>query len=183
MKGNFDKILNLLFNDEGGYCNDVGDSGGPTKWGIIYADLIQWRGLPKNASLAYRIAAVKTVTTDEAKAIYKAKYWDSLRCDDLPSGVDYAVFDYGVNSGINRSAKVLQRIVGSKVDGVIGGMTLAAVARAEPTSVVQAISQERLGFLQGLGNWWRFGRGWKARVVHVQADALAMAMGRSLTNA
>jgi lysozyme family protein len=112
MRDNFARVLPLLFADEGGYCNDAGDPGGPTKWGIIYDDLVVWRGCKRGAPLAARIAAVKAVDQAEAAAIYKAKYWDSLRCDDLPAGVDYAVFDFGVNSGIGRAAKYLQGVVG-----------------------------------------------------------------------
>ena len=67
---------------------------------------------------------------DEAKRIYRAKYWDAQRCDELPAGVDYAVFDYGVNSGIGRSKKVLQRVVGVTADGVLGPATMRAVGRA-----------------------------------------------------
>lgn len=182
MRSNFAHVLPLLFADEGGYCNDAGDPGGPTKWGIIYADLVQWRGLPERASRAGRIAAVQAVTQDEAGRIYKAKYWDALRCDDLPAGVDYAVFDYGVNSGIHRAAKVLQRIVGAKADGVVGGMTLAAVGRMPPETIIDKLSEERIGFLQRLRTWCLFGKGWKRRVVHVHADALLMAREASKTS-
>lgn len=174
MRDTFDAILPKLFDDEGPYCNDAGDPGGPTKWGIIYDDLVAWRGAPAKASLAARIAAVKTVDRQEAAAIYRAKYWQALHCDELPAGVDYAVLDYGVNSGIKRAAKVLQGIVGAKVDGVVGGMTLAAVARMDPEKLISQLCAERLGFLQRLVTWSRFGRGWKARVLHVNADALLM---------
>lgn len=181
MRGNFETLLPKLFDDEGGYCNDAGDPGGPTKYGIIYADLVAWRGAPKNAAIADRIATVRSVSKDEAAAIYKAKYWTSLRCDDLPAGVDYAVFDFGVNSGIYRAAKFLQRIVGVKSDGIVGGMTLAGVARAKPEAVIDALCDQRMSFLRHLGNWWRFGKGWKARVLHVHADALLMAREAAAT--
>lgn len=174
MDSDFSTVMPLLLNDEGGYCNDAGDPGGPTKYGIIYDDLVQWRGLPKNALMRDRIDAVHSVTVDEALAIYKAKYWDALHCTELPSGVDYAVFDYGVNSGIGRAAKTLQRIAGVNADGVIGGMTLNAVSRMDPAKVVDAICDQRLSFLEGLGTWWRFGKGWRARVVHVHSDALQL---------
>lgn len=175
MRGNFERLLPKLFDDEGGYCNDAGDPGGPTKYGIIYADLVSWHGAPKGASLSERIAAVQKLTKADAAEIFKARYWVSLRCDELPAGVDYAVFDYGVNSGISRAAKVLQRIVGATADGIIGGMTLAAVARGNPESVIDALCTERLGFLQRLRTWRIFGKGWKARVLHVHADSLLMA--------
>jgi lysozyme family protein len=174
MRASFDAILPKLFDDEGGYCNDAGDPGGPTKFGIIYADLVAWRGLPAKCSKAEVIAAVQAVTMDEAAAIYKAKYWTALRCDDMPAGVDYAVFDFGVNSDIARAARYLQGIVGAKGDGIVGGMTLAAVARMDPEKIIDALCDQRLGFLHRLTTWSLFGRGWKARVLHVHADALLM---------
>jgi lysozyme family protein len=180
MRDNFARVLPLLFADEGGYCNDAGDPGGPTKWGIIYDDLVVWRGCKRGAPLAARIAAVKAVDQAEAAAIYKAKYWDSLRCDDLPAGVDYAVFDFGVNSGIGRAAKYLQGVVGAKIDGVIGGMTLKAVGVFDPVKIIDQLSARRMSFLEGLRTWRLFGRGWKARVLHVHADALNMVRATSV---
>jgi hypothetical protein len=46
-----------------------------------------------------------------AEKVYDAKYWDALNCDLLPAGLDYAVCDYGVNSGIGRAGKVLRRLL------------------------------------------------------------------------
>src|SRR5262245_41760688 len=68
---------------------------------------------------------------DQVAAIYRQNYWNALRCDDLPAGVDYAVFDYGVNSGIGRAAKVLQRLVATAMDGEVGPETIAAAKRAK----------------------------------------------------
>jgi lysozyme family protein len=112
---------------------------------------------------------------DEAKAIYRRHYWDALRCDELPAGVDYAVFDYGVNSGVGRAAKVLQRVCGVKDDGVLGPLTMAAVIRQESNALIRAICDERLRFLRSLKSWRVFGRGWSRRVDEVRAAALAMA--------
>src|SRR5882757_3410774 len=121
MKSSYDIALKAVLEDEGGYSNDAGDPGGPTNWGItIYDARAYWK---KNATAA----DVRAMPLEVAKDIYRAKYWDAMDCDDLPAGVDYCVFDYGVNSGIGRSAKVLQRLVGTNVDGAIGPKTLAAV--------------------------------------------------------
>src|SRR5262249_47851211 len=111
----------------------------------------------------------------QVEAIYRQKYWDALRCDDLPAGVDYAVFDYGVNSGIGRAAKVLQRLVATAVDGEVGPATIAAVKRANAAALIEAICDERLAFLRGLRTWRTFGKGWGRRVREVRAAALAMA--------
>src|SRR5690606_27934268 len=90
----------------------------------------------------------------EAKAIYKAQYWDALRCDLMPGGVDYAVFDYGVNSGVARAGRVLRRVAGLN-DGSssVTADVLAALAREDAAGIIVAVCDERLRFLQGLKTW------------------------------
>ena len=112
---------------------------------------------------------------EEAKAIYRAKYWDAMRADELPAGVDYCVFDYAVNSGTGRAPKVLQRVLGSRVTGRMDDATVAAAGDREPRALVQAICDERMRFLQALKTWPVFGKGWSRRVGEVRAAALAMA--------
>jgi lysozyme family protein len=165
----YDEALRRLLVHEGGYSNHPSDPGGPTNFGITIHD---YRQYVKPGATA---ADVRAMTVGEAKAIYRSKYWDALRCDALPTGVDYCVFDYGVNSGIGRGAKVLQRVVGVAADGEIGAQTLAAVAQRQPMAVVEDICDERLRFLQGLKTWPVFGKGWGRRVAEVRAAARAMA--------
>ena len=168
----FDDALRRLLAHEGGYSNHPSDPGGPTNFGITIHD---YRKYVKPDATA---ADVKTMRLDEAKTIYRAKYWDAMRCDELPAGVDYCVFDYGVNSGTGRAPKVLQRILGVAADGRIGPVTLAAVAKRDPTALVEAICDERLAFLQRLKTWPVFGKGWGRRVAEVRAAGLALAASR-----
>jgi hypothetical protein len=91
----------------------------------------------------------------------------------LPPGVDYAVFDFGVNSGPSRSAKFLQEIVESEVDGEVGPNTVAATKEADPEEVINALCDNRMFFLKGLSTWGTFGNGWTNRVNDVRRDALA----------
>jgi uncharacterized protein (TIGR02594 family) len=168
----YDAALERVLAHEGGYTNHPSDPGGPTNWGITIHDArAHWK---KDATAA----DVRGMPLVAAKQIYRSKYWDALRCDDLPAGVDYAVFDYGVNSGIARSAKVLQRLVGTDVDGEIGPSTIAAAARTNAAELINKICDERLAFLQGLGTWSVFGKGWGRRVREVRAAALAMAAAK-----
>jgi lysozyme family protein len=111
----------------------------------------------------------------DAKAIYRQKYWDVLRCDELPAGVDYAVFDYGVNSGVARAPKVLHRLLGMGEGTRITDATLAAVRRHDPASLVTRLCDERLAFLKSLKTWPVFGKGWGRRVSDVRTAALVMA--------
>ena len=167
----YDASLRLLLLSEGGYSNHPSDPGGPTNFGITIADYRRY--VKPNATTA----DVKAMKVEEAKAIYRAQYWDTQRCDELPAGVDYALFDYGVNSGVGRSKRVLQRIVGVKPDGAFGPATMAAVSAHDPKKIVAGLCDERLAFLQSLKTWKVFGKGWSRRVAEVRATALAMVPG------
>lgn len=167
----YDESLRRLLISEGGYSDHPSDPGGPTKFGIT---LTVYRQYVKPDATA---ADIKTMKAEEAEAIYRARYWDAQRCDELPAGVDYALFDYGVNSGNGRAKKVLQRIVGVKDDGVLGPITMAAVAARDPKDIIVEICDERLRFLRPLKTWNVFGKGWTRRVEEVRAAALAMAAG------
>jgi lysozyme family protein len=103
------------------------------------------------------------------------KYWDMVRGDDLPSGVDLVTFDAGVNSGPKRGVRWTQRAVGVKQDGAIGRVTLAALASTAPDVVVTRATDYRLAFMQGLKIWKTFGRGWGRRVGAVRAKGLKLA--------
>jgi len=167
---NYDEALRRLLVHEGGYTNHPSDPGGPTNFGITIHDYRRY--VKRNATAA----DVRAMRLDEAKAIYRAKYWDALRCDALPPGVDYAVFDYGVNSGIARAAKVLQRCLGiaAPTTRIDDGVVRATRSR-DAGRLVAAICDERLRFLKGLRTWPVFGRGWGRRVAEVRRVALAMA--------
>lgn len=165
----YDESLRRLLVHEGGYTNDPADPGGPTNFGITIYD---YRKYVKPGATAADVRAMKV---EEAKAIYRAKYWDAQRCDALPAGVDYCVFDYGVNSGIGRAKKVLQRVVGVEADGLLGAATMTAVVAHDAKEIIGAICDERLRFLKSLRTWPVFGKGWGRRVVEVKAAALAMA--------
>lgn len=166
----YDESLRRLLVHEGGYTNDAADPGGPTKFGITIYDYRKY--VKPNATAA----DVRAMKVEEAKAIYRAKYWDAQRCDELPAGVDYAVFDYGVNSGIGRSGKVLRRALKMPDDDWrTSDAVVAAAAKADAKALVASICDERLRFLQRLRTWPVFGKGWGRRVAEVKTAAFAMA--------
>jgi lysozyme family protein len=174
----YDEALSRLLVHEGGYSNHPSDPGGPTNFGITLADA---RAYWKRDATA---ADVRAMPRAVAREIYRTKYWAALRGNDLPAGVDYAVFDYGVNSGIGRAGKVLRRLVGlADTTSAIDADVLAAVWRRPPRRLIEAICDERLAFLQSLRTWGVFGNGWGRRVREVRAAALAMAEPQTLTPA
>jgi lysozyme family protein len=170
----YEAALARLLAHEGGYTNHPDDPGGPTNFGITIAD---YRRYAKADATA---ADVRAMPVDAAKAIYRRRYWDAQRCDELPAGVDYAVFDYGVNSGIGRSGKVLRRVLRLADDSArVTDDVIAAARAADPGEIVVAICDERLRFLKSLRTWDVFGKGWARRVAEVKAAALAMAQPRA----
>ena len=89
-------IQSYVLASEGGYVNHPRDPGKATNMGITIATLRAWRGRPVTN------ADVRDLSQEEALQIYKAQYWDTVRADQLPLGLDYLTFDYGVNSGPGR---------------------------------------------------------------------------------
>lgn len=170
MKGNFALSLTFVLQHEGGFVDDKRDPGGRTNHGVTQTVYDDWRvanGLPERS--------VRDITNAEITLLYKGRYWDKIRGDELPSGVDYCVFDFAVNSGINRAARYLQEAAGADVDGVIGPATLSEVDAEAPAALIDAICDARLAFLKRLHNFDIFGKGWARRVAEVRANAKAMA--------
>ncbi|MBV9556515.1 MAG: glycoside hydrolase family 108 protein [Pseudolabrys sp.] len=166
----YEEALARLLAHEGGYTNHPADPGGPTNYGVTIAD---YRAYVSSDATADDL---RKMPVDAAKAIYRTKYWDALRCDELPCGVDYAVFDYGVNSGISRAGKVLRRCL--KLNDAQARVTDAVIEAADNADaglLAMAICDERLRFLQRLPTWPVFGKGWGRRVAAVKVAALEMA--------
>ena len=168
----FPSILPLVLAHEGGWADHSADPGGATMKGVTQAVYSAYReryGLPAQS--------VRHIGNAELEAIYRHQYWNVVRGDDLPPGVNYAVFDFAVNSGPRRAVEFLQRIVGSDVDGMMGERTLAAVKGMDAAYVIGALCKSRLAWLKRLRTWETFGRGWERRVAAVKEGALRMARG------
>jgi lysozyme family protein len=164
----YPEAIRRLLANEGGYSNHPSDPGGPTNFGITLGD---YRKYVKADATA---ADVRAMQVGEAKAIYRSKYWEAMRADELLAGVDYCMFDYAVNSGTGRAPKVLQRVLGVPVTGRVDDATLAVARERDARALIQAICDERMRFLQSLKTWPVFGRGWTKRVAEVRTAALAM---------
>lgn len=164
-KANFNAALAFVLRFEGGYVDHPADPGGATNMGITRASLADWRGKPVSKD------DVRSLSRVEAGAIYRARYWDAVRGDELPSGVDLAVFDLGVNSGPSRAIRLLQRAVGVAEDGRLGPLTLAASHRADAARLVASLCGLRRDFLRAMPTFAVFGRGWMARIDALEHQA------------
>jgi lysozyme family protein len=165
---NFDTCLEMLLSHEGGFVNHPSDPGGMTNFGVTKAVLDAYRGTVSTE------AQMRALTAVEVAPIYKKNYWDKAKCDDLPSGVDWSVMDWGVNSGTSRAAKALQRIIGVTADGGIGPMSLQAVANFEPREIVDKMYSVRQRFYEELSTFATFGKGWTRRNKETHEQAIAM---------
>ena len=161
-KGFTPNIQSYVLASEGGYVNHPRDPGKATNMGITIATLSAWRGTKVTNE------DVRNLRQAEALAIYKAQYWDTVRADLLPLGLDYLTFDYAVNSGPARAIKDLQRTVGADGDGVIGQKTLSKIREYIAANGIQnllnAYATRRWNFVQGLSTFSTFGNGWRRRI-------------------
>jgi lysozyme family protein len=168
MKQNFDKALAAVLHHEGGFVNHSDDPGGMTNLGCTKAVWEEWVGHPVDEK------AMRALKPADVAPLYKKRYWDKIKGDDLPEGVDYVVFDCAINSGAGRAAKFLQECVGAVVDGAIGPRTLALVKAQDQAQLIQDYSSRRMTFLMELPKWNVFGKGWGRRVNEVEKTALSM---------
>jgi lysozyme family protein len=170
MQSNFETCLALMLAHEGGYVDHPKDPGGRTNHGVTQRVWEEWVGHEVDEK------QMRALTHEMVAPLYKRKYWDAVRADDLVAGVDYCVFDVAVNSGPGRAIKFLQSCVGVTADGGFGPATLAAVKKSEedPTRLIELYCAKRLEFLQSLKTFETFGKGWSRRVQEVKDKALKM---------
>jgi lysozyme family protein len=164
----FDRCLEFVLIEEGGFSNHPRDPGGATNLGITKATYEAWIGTVTSTE---RIASLRV---SDVRPIYRTNYWNPVRADDLPPGINLIVFDAAVNSGPRRAARWLQRCVHAEVDGAIGPKTISITRANDPATVIRQYQQERLFFLQSLDTWKTFGKGWEKRVRRMQDNALKM---------
>jgi lysozyme family protein len=169
MKENWEQCFALVLKHEGGFVDHPKDPGGMTNLGVTRTN---WE-----LYLDHDVteADMRALTPEMVKPFYKKNYWDRIRGDELPSGVDYAAYDLAVNSGTGRAAKYLQQIAGVTVDGVIGPRSMEAIKNCDAEDVVDEICNMRMDFLKNLNTFDTFGKGWTTRVNDVKAKATEMA--------
>ena len=166
MKSNYDKCLETILHHEGGYVNHPKDPGGETNLGVTKR-VYQEHGGTKD---------MKDLLVEDVAPIYKKGYWDKIKGDDLPGGLDLCVFDFGVNAGPGRAAKFLQQMIGTTVDGGIGPNTLAKleeyIRENGEHEAVNKYQEMRQKYYENLSTFATFGKGWTRRVEETTKLAL-----------
>lgn len=154
----WNNAFNLLMQNEGGYVCHENDKGGATKYGI--------------SSAAYPNEDIVNMTLERARCLYKRDYWDRCKCDQLPDCLSVAVFDFAVNSGINRAIRILQKALEVRVDGIIGNQTIGAANRLNPRETLEKYIDLRTDFIMNIvrkkPDQQCFLRGWTKRIARTQ---------------
>jgi lysozyme family protein len=169
MKDNFPAALAALLKHEGGFVNHPKDPGGITNLGVTKKIWEAYVGHEVDEQ------TMRSLTPSMVAPLYKQRYWDAVKGDDLPSGVDLCVFDCAVNSGAGRASKLLQQAVGVKDDGQIGPATIKAVKDKPVQEVIESFTDKRQHFLESLPTFGDFGKGWTRRVAEVEDQSKRLA--------
>ena len=169
---NFEHCLQIILHHEGGYVNHPEDPGGMTNLGVTKRVYEEWVGY------AVSEHTMQNLTEEDVAPIYKKNYWDRVKGDDLPEGLNLCVFDFGVNAGTGRAAKYLQTMIGTVVDGGIGPNTLRTldehVSLVGLQETIEQYQENRQRYYQKLKTFETFGRGWTRRVNETTQSALKM---------
>lgn len=174
MYGNADRCITETLKLEGGFVNDPDDDGGPTNKGIT---LTTFRRYNKPTAT---LDDLKHMSTEIAIDIYKQRYWNRVRADELPSGVDNAVYDFAVHSGPHRAVTCLQHVLKTngmydgEVDGVIGPKTLNGCRSFGPRDLISILCTVRKRYLATLDDWSKYGKGWTNRVYNTEVFSLSL---------
>ena len=166
---NFNKCLEIVLHHEGGYVNHPKDPGGMTNMGVTKRVYEEWVGYSVSEN------TMQNLKEEDVAPIYKKNYWDRVKGDQLPNGLDLVVFDFGVNAGTGRAAKYLQAMIGTVADGGIGPNTLGKIKEyIDHYGLEQTISSYALmrqNYYESLETFDTFGRGWTRRVSEVTEKA------------
>ena len=170
MKENFDHCLELVLEHEGGFVNHPKDPGGMTNKGITKRTYEKYLGREVTED------EMKNIPDEDVKDIYKKKYWDKVKGDDLPSGVDWCIFDFAVNAGPSRAARNVQQFVGASIDGVIGAKTINRITQypAGIKGVIETYTAQRSQFYRKLKTYNTFGKGWDRRTYKTREQAIEL---------
>ena len=169
MKNNYVIALQHVLKSEGLWSDNPADPGGATMKGITLAVYREWKRNPHISKDELRV-----IPDEEVYNLYKELYWNKVQGDNLPAGVDYAVFDAAVNMGVGRAAKLIQEAAGVTADGVLGPASVSAIQKTDPKELIEKFSQLKENFYRSLKTFNTFGVGWLKRVAEVKTFSESM---------
>ncbi len=160
----FDRAVRFVLQQEGGLVDDPHDPGGLTNFGIALAEHPHMTA-----------DQIRSMTADEAIAIYHADYWVPIQGDSLPLGIDFAALDCAVNQGVRGAIQMMQQAGGVTVDGVLGPETLGALRQIDATDLLAKFTALRIERYSVQADWRRYARGWTHRATLAALEAISHA--------
>ena len=170
MQHNFQPCLAFVLEHEGGYSDDSRDPGGATNLGVTLRTWQAWEGRPVTPQ------DIAALTLTDVAPLYQARYWDAVKGDELPAGLDLCLFDSAVNQGSGAAVRMLQGLLHLPQDGIMGPQTVAGVAGKSLIAHFCAVREARYRANHGFPT---FGKGWLARLAACQKLASGMASAAS----
>jgi lysozyme family protein len=175
MINNFEQALASVLKSEGGFQTDINDRGnilpdgraGSTNLGVTQAVWESFVGHPVTWN------DMRALTPEKISPLYKRKYWDAVRGDDLPAGVDYMMFDFAINAGPGRAIKLLQECIGEKIDGVLGPISMSTLKSMPIKQLIERFTDTKEKYYKSLANP-TYEHGWINRAELVEINALKM---------
>ena len=176
MNANWQQAFEQMLASEGLFTDDERDNGNKLPDGRKGSTMLGVTQFNWEQHVGHQVTHddMRKLTAADVEPLYKKKYWDAVRADELPSGIDYAVFDMGVNAGPSCSIKLMQSALGVTPDGGFGAITMAAVQAADPVDLIEKFSAEKEAFYRGLNDFPVYGTGWLNRVADVKQKATLM---------
>lgn len=145
----FQGAVKIILHQEGGYVNNPTDPGGQTKFGI--------------SKRSYSHIDIPLLTKEQAKEIYLRDFWKPLRCDSLPSEVRLSVFDTGINMGPSVAVKILQTVIRTEIDGIIGPKTISKAYNFDRWILITQYMTLRVILYTRMEHFADYGKGWIRR--------------------
>lgn len=153
---------------EGLYANHPNDPGGETMRGITDRLDGEVDGMIDIDGDGVGDVPVKDLTEEQAKTVYRRRFWDRMQGDKIESQlIANILFDGFVNCGFN-GIRMMQRILNLKDDGIVGPKTLAAINGADELLLYTKYKLARIQYYQDLAERKPalkvFLRGWLNRI-------------------
>jgi lysozyme family protein len=159
----FDAAFDFTVGQEGAWSVDQNDHGDWTG-GVVGVGIL--RGTAWGISAAsYPSIDIKSLTKDQAKAIYLRDYWNACHCDNFAPALALLVFDCAVNGGVGTADRALQTALNVTVDGIVGPKTLAAASSCDTVATCIAFQAARLRFQVNTSQWPRYADNWSHRLI------------------
>ena len=176
MISNWDKSFDMVIAHEGGFTNDERDPGNKLPDGRKGSTMLGCTQANWEKYIGHEVTQddMKALKKEDVKPLYKRDYWDAVRGDDLPAGVDYAVFDFAINAGPAAARKMIQKALGVTADGSIGPATMKAIQEADGKDLLDKFSHSKEAFYKSLPTFPTYGNGWLKRVADVRSFASTM---------